>query len=406
MEVVIEKMNHQAMGIAKINGKVVFIPKVIVGDIVDIDIIKEYKNYSIGRVNKIIKNGSKRVDVLCPYYDICGGCSISAYTYQDELEYKVNNVIDIFKRNEIDIKPNIIKSDNRYGYRNKITLQVSNGIIGLYEEDSNKIVDVDKCLLVSDKLNEIIDIIKKNINVNKCNKIVIRDTYYGIMIIFYGSVNNEEVIKYLGNKVVSIYTYDNKYKCIYGEKYLYEMIGEYKYRISPDSFFQVNSRTVNKLYNKVVEYAIENEKKDNLVDLYCGTGTIGIYLSKYFNSIIGIELNKQAVEDAKGNAKINSVNNIEFYAGDVGKIINDQIKADVIVVDPPRSGLDKRTKDILLKIKANKIVYVSCNPLTLARDIKELDSGYKLGNITLVDMFPNTHHVESVCVLCRKALIE
>ena len=399
MEVVIEKMNHQAMGIAKINGKVVFIPKVIVGDIVDIDIIKEYKNYSIGRVNKIIKNGSKRVDVLCPYYDICGGCSISAYTYQDELEYKVNNVIDIFKRNEIDIKPNIIKSDNRYGYRNKITLQVSNGIIGLYEEDSNTIVDVDKCLLVSDKLNEIIDIIKRNINVNKCNKIVIRDTYYGIMIIFYGSVNNEEVIKYLGNKVVSIYTYDNKYKCIYGEKYLYEMIGEYKYRISPDSFFQVNSRTVNKLYNKVVEYAIENEKKDNLVDLYCGTGTIGIYLSKYFNSIIGIELNKQAVEDAKGNAKINSVNNIEFYAGDVGKIINDQIKADVIVVDPPRSGLDKRTKDILLKIKANKIVYVSCNPLTLARDIKKLDSWYDLGDITLVDMFPNTHHVESVCVL-------
>lgn len=399
MEVVIEKMNHQAMGIAKINGKVVFIPKVIVGDIVDIDIIKEYKNYSIGRVNKIIKNGSKRVDVLCPYYDICGGCSISAYTYQDELEYKVNNVIDIFKRNEIDIKPNIIKSDNRYGYRNKITLQVSNGIIGLYEEDSNKIVDVDKCLLVSDKLNEIIDIIKKNINVNKCNKIVIRDTYYGIMIIFYGSVNNEEVIKYLGKKVVSIYTYDNKYKCIYGEKYLYEMIGEYKYRISPDSFFQVNSRTVNKLYNKVVEYAIKNEKKDNLVDLYCGTGTIGIYLSKYFNNIIGIELNKQAVEDAKENAKINSVNNIEFYAGDVGKIINDQIKADVIVVDPPRSGLDKRTKDILLKIKANKIVYVSCNPLTLARDIKELDNGYELGDITLVDMFPNTHHVESVCVL-------
>ena len=399
MEVVIEKMNHQAMGIAKINGKVVFIPKVIVGDIVDIDIVKEYKNYSIGKVNKIIKNGSKRVDVLCPYYDICGGCSISAYTYQDELEYKVNNVIDIFKRNEIDIKPNIIKSDNRYGYRNKITLQVSNGIIGLYEEDSNKIVDVDKCLLVSDKLNEIIDVIKRNINVNKCNKIVIRDTYYGIMIIFYGSVNNEEVIKYLGKKVVSIYTYDNKYKCIYGEKYLYEMIGEYKYRISPDSFFQVNSRTVNKLYNKVVEYAIKNEKKDNLVDLYCGTGTIGIYLSKYFNNIIGIELNKQAVEDAKENAKINSVNNIKFYAGDVGKIINDQIKADVIVVDPPRSGLDKRTKDILLKIKANKIVYVSCNPLTLARDIKELDSGYKLGDITLVDMFPNTHHVESVCVL-------
>lgn len=406
MEVVIEKMNHQAMGIAKINGKVVFIPKVIVGDVVDIDIIKEYKNYSIGRVNKIIKNGSKRVDVLCPYYDICGGCSISAYTYQDELEYKVNNVIDIFKRNEIDIKPNIIKSDNRYGYRNKITLQVSNGIIGLYEEDSNKIVDVDKCLLVSDKLNEIIDIIKKNINVNKCNKIVIRDTYYGIMIIFYGSVNNEEVIKYLGKKVVSIYTYNNKYKCIYGEKYLYEMIGEYKYRISPDSFFQVNSRTVNKLYNKVVEYAIEDDKKDNLVDLYCGTGTIGIYLSKYFNSIIGIELNNQAVEDAKENAKINSVNNIEFYAGDVGKIINDQIKADVIIVDPPRSGLDKRTKDILLKINANKIVYVSCNPLTLARDIKELDSGYDLGDITLVDMFPNTHHVESVCVLCRKALIE
>ena len=401
MEVVIEKLNHQAMGIAKINGKVVFIPKVIIGDIVDIDIIKEYKNYSIGKVNKIIKKSSKRVDVLCPYYDICGGCSISTYTYQDELEYKVNNVIDIFKRNNIDIKPSIIKSDNRYSYRNKITLQVNDGVIGLYEENSNKIVDVDKCLLVSAKINEIINIIKKCINVNKCSKIVIRNTYYGTMIIFYGSVNNEEVVKYLDNKVISIYTYNNKYMCIYGEKYLYEMIGVYKYRISPDSFFQVNSSTVNKLYNKVVEY-IGNTKRNNLIDLYCGTGTIGIYLSKCFNNIIGIELNKQAVEDAKVNARINEVNNIEFYAGDVGKIINDKIKADVIVVDPPRSGLDKRTKDILLKIKASKIVYVSCNPLTLARDIKELNSGYELGGITLVDMFPNTHHVETVCVLERK----
>lgn len=402
MEVIIEKLNNQAMGIAKVNGKVIFVPKTIIGDIVDIDIIKEYKNYSIGRVNKVIKNSPKRVEVFCPYYNLCGGCNISSYSYKDELNYKIENVINIFKRNGIEINPNIIKSNNRYGYRNKITLQVNNGVIGLYEENSNRIVDINKCLLVSDKLNEIISIIKDNIDANKCNKIVIKDTYYGIMIIFYGSVNNEEVIKYLDSKVVSIYTYDNKYKCIYGEKYLYEMIGEYKYRISPDSFFQVNSDTVNKLYNKVLEYAVNNEKKDKLVDLYCGTGTIGIYLSKYFNSVMGIEVNKQAVEDAKENAKINDVNNIKFYAGDVSRLINDKIKADVIIVDPPRSGLDKHTKDILLKIKAKKIVYVSCNPLTLARDIKELDSGYMLGDITLVDMFPNTHHVECVCVLKLK----
>lgn len=402
MEVIIEKLNNQAMGIAKVNGKVIFVPKTIVGDIVDIDIIKEYKSYSIGRVNKVIKNSPKRVEVLCPYYNLCGGCNISSYSYKDELDYKIENVINIFKRNGIEINPSIIKSNNRYGYRNKITLQVNNGVIGLYEEDSNRIVDINKCLLVSDKLNEIISIIKNNIGANKCNKIVIKDTYYGIMIIFYGSVNNEEVIKYLDSKVVSIYTYDNKYKCIYGEKYLYEMIGEYKYRISPDSFFQVNSDTVNKLYNKVLEYAVNNEKKDKLVDLYCGTGTIGIYLSKYFNSVMGIEVNKQAVEDAKENAKINAVNNIKFYAGDVSKLINDKIKADVIIVDPPRSGLDKHTKDILLKIKAKKIVYVSCNSLTLARDIKELNSGYMLEDITLVDMFPNTHHVESVCILKLK----
>ena len=399
MEVVIEKMNHQAQGIAKVNGKVVFVPKVIIGDIVDIDIIKEYKNYSIGRVNRIIKKSSKREEVRCLYYNSCGGCNISAYSYSDELKYKLDKVVDIFKRGGLRINPQIIESDNRYEYRNKITIQVDNGKIGLYEEESNKLVDINKCLLISDRLNEIFVIIKKNINVNKCNKIVLRDTYYGIMVIFYGSVNEKEVIKYLSDKVVSIYTYSNAYKLIYKDRYLYERIGDYKYQISPDSFFQVNSSTVNKLYNKVLEYATRDGKKDSLIDLYCGTGTIGIYLSKYFNNIIGIELNKQAIMDARENAKINNVNNITFYEGDVSRIINDKFIADVIVVDPPRSVLDKHTKNILLKIKADKIVYVSCNPITLVRDIKDLDDGYKLEDITLVDMFPNTYHVESVCVL-------
>lgn len=400
MEVVIEKMNHQGMGIAKVNGKVIFIPKVIIGDIVDIDIVCEYKNYSIGKINKIIKNSSKRVDILCPYYDICGGCNMSSCSYDDELDYKVNNVIDIFRKNNIDVKPLIIKSDSRYNYRNKITLQVCNGVLGLYEENSNKLVDIDKCLLVSREVNDVIKIINDNIDLKKCFKIVIRDTSTGIMVIFNGLVNRDEVIKCLGEKVISIYTYNGNYKLIYGEKYLYENIGKYRYRISPDSFFQVNKDTVIKLYDKVKEYA-KNNNKGKLLDLYCGTGTIGIYLSEYFSEIIGVELNGQAIEDAKYNAKLNDINNVEYYVGDVAKIINDRFTADVIVIDPPRSGLNKITKEVILKIKPEKIVYVSCNSITLARDINDLKNEYCLIDMTLVDMFPNTYHVESLVVLER-----
>ena len=217
------------------------------------------------------------------------------------------------------------------------------------------------------------------------------------MIVFLGKIDANQVKKVLTNKVDSIYI--NK-ELITGLPKLTEQLGDYEYYISPQAFFQVNQKQTINLYNKVKEYLKTNN--NNVLDLYCGSASIGIYVSNNCKKIIGIEQNPSSIEDANQNIIKNKLNNIEVIKGDVGRLLNANNTYDAIILDPPRSGLDKRTKETLLKIKSPKLIYVSCNPITLARDIKELSTLYEVNEVTAFDMFPHTYHVECVVLLKLK----
>lgn len=396
MKLTIQRLNHTGDGIAINNNIVHFIPKTIPKDIIEVkeeDVITK-KNYNIVTNYKLITPSSNREEIKCPYYKECGGCQLLGLNYKDQLKYKKEKVIDIFKKyTNLGINPEIIRTNN-YHYRNKITLHAKDGKLGLYEKSTNKIIVIKECLLVSNEINSIIPILQNKIKINNVKQIIIKQMNKDIMIQFIGKINKDEVIKELSKIVSSIYENDS---LIYGNIYLEENLSEYKFYISPNSFFQINREGTIKIYEKVKEYLGSNN--DNVLDLYCGTGTIGIYVSKYCKHITGIEINSSSVNNANKNIKENKLKNIKILEGDVGTLLKNDYKYDAIIVDPPRSGLDKRTKDTLLKMKSKKIIYVSCNPLTLARDINDLKEDFHLKDITLIDMFPNTYHVEIVTIL-------
>ena len=395
MRVLIDRFNDTGEGIGKINNEIVFVEKTVPGDVVEVENIIKHKNYLEASPAKIIKNSSKRIPAPCPYYEKCGGCQIMNLNYPEQLAYKKEKVINIFKKyGDITVDPNIV-FDKEWHYRNKITLQAENNKIGLFKSKSNEIVEIDECLLISNSMNELIKFIKENIKLAGINQIMLREANNQHMVVFKGNIDNTEALK-LKNKVDSIYINNNH---IYGTKEITTTLEKYTFKISKDSFFQVNHNQTIKLYNKVKEYL---NKKKKILDLYCGTGSIGIYVSDNCQSILGIEINKQAIKDANINKKINNIENISFKCGDVANIITSKDKYDTIIVDPPRSGLSKKTRKILLEISPNYIIYVSCNPITLVRDIKELSSKYELKDITLFDLFPNTYHVETICLMERK----
>ena len=389
MKIKIEKMDHTGNGIGFYDGKICFIPKSIVGDIVDVSFIKSTKKYNIGKVEKIIKSSDSRIDSICPYYQLCGGCNINNLSYDEQLEFKKNKVKNIFKKYlNLDINPNIIGSRDEYKYRNKITFHVNNKKIGLVSIDGD-IIDIDNCLLVSDKVNELYNLIRKE-DLSLVKKIVIRECDNGLILDIDGTFD----ISKIKNMCLSIYSNG---KCIFSNGDGYILVNDIKYLVSNKSFFQVNTNNIKNLYDLILKYGnfCGNER---VIDLYCGVGSISLYISKYVKSVLGIEIVNEAIIDAKNNACQNNIENVDFICGDVSKIINSKIKGDVVIVDPPRIGLDKHTIDVLNECKIKKIIYVSCNPMTLVRDIKMLNN-YSLDKIELVDMFPQTHHVECVCLL-------
>lgn len=393
MIVKIDKLSHDFRGITKVNDKVTFVEGALPTETVDIRIIKEKKNYNDAKIISYIEESSDRVNYQCPFYDKCGACDIGYIDYNKGIEYKKNNYIDIMKRYaNIDINPDIVLLD-RFGYRNKITLRVDNkGKISLLESKSNTKVNIDKCLIVNESINSIINTLS-SVNINGINKVIIRGKE-DIMVILDGNIDKNYIINLLKDKVSSIILNN---EVIYGSDYIIIKANNLNYAIYPLSFFQVNTKMMIKLYDKVKEYAGRGSR---LLDLYCGAGTIGIYLNDNFNYIDGFEINKDAVKGANLNKEINNINNANFVCKSASDInIKDY---DVVVVDPPRSGLDKNAINNLLSSGTNKIVYVSCSPITLARDINILKSKYEIKDITLFDMFPNTKHLESVCLFDLK----
>lgn len=397
MQVEITRLNDNGEGIAKMNEKIIFIPKTIPGDIVELTNIENHKNFSRASLKKIIKKSKNRIPIDCPYYQTCGGCHLMGLSYEKQLEYKKEKVKNILKKYaKLEVEPTI-KESEPYNYRNKITLQVQNGIIGLYESNSNTLVKITKCLLISDQMNQVINQLQSTINLQKIEKIMIREVSHQIMVQLIGQTEEKFKVKELSKTVASLYLNDKK---LYGLTSLKERLGPYKFLVSKSSFFQVNHNQTINLYNQVKKYLGNNH--NHVLDLYCGTGTIGIYVSSCCKKITGIELNHSSVIDARNNIKINHLQNIEILEGDVGKLLQAKNTYDAIIVDPPRSGLDKKTRQTLLTIKSPKIIYISCNPMTLARDLNQLKQLYNLEAISLFDMFPNTYHVETVCVLERK----
>ena len=382
----IEKLDHFGRGIAKVNNMPIFVENSLIGEEVEIIVTKEKKNYMEGIVSKYLKVSPLRVESKCPYYDKCGGCDLLHLSYEEQLKYKENKVKEIIKKfSGLDCVNKIVGS-KQFNYRNKITLQV-NKKIGYFKKKTNDIIPIDNCLLVDDRINEIINELKQ-VDVSKVKKIVIRVTNLESMVVFYG-----DIIKKINLNVDTIVVND---KIIKGNGYIKEEINGLNFIISPTSFFQVNNIGMINIYNKVLDYI----NGGNILDLYCGTGTIGIYISKKANKVLGIELNKEAVKDALINKEINNINNIDFISGDVGTVLShNNFKADIVIVDPPRSGLDNNSINNIIKIKPNKIIYVSCDPVTLARDLNMLKKHYNVLEITPFDMFGNTYHVECVCLL-------
>lgn len=395
----IEKLDHYGRGITKLDNKTVFVKDALPDEIVEINIIKEKKNYAEANVLKYIQKSNNRIEPKCPYYNSCGGCNIMHIPYEDQLKFKQNKIENIIKKylnNEVKIN-DIVSSDRIDFYRNKTTFQVQEKI-GFYKENTYDIINIDSCTISDKLINNSIKFLKR-LNLKEITKITCRTGLNELMIIIETQNENLDITP-LKEIAHSLYLkINNKYIHKFGNKNIYEKLENYKFKISPDSFFQVNIDTCLKLYNKVKEY-VKNNK--NVIDLYCGTGTIGIFVSEN-NNVIGIEMNEYAIKDAIDNKKLNNIKNIDFICGDSGKKLKDlNFMPDTIIVDPPRNGLNKETINNILKFDSKEIIYVSCDPMTLMRDLNALNEYYDIKEITPFDMFPNTHHIETIAYLTKK----
>lgn len=431
-------------GIAKIEGFTIFIEGAIKGEKCRILIVKVTSSHAFGKLVEILEKSKYRVEPDCATYKRCGGCNLRHIDYEETLNIKQNTVQNLVNKtlnNKIKVEMTV-GMGNPYNYRNKAQYPVGfdksgEPVMGVYAKRTHEIIPMRNCMIqnpVSEKIANVVlgFFIKNNIPIyNEKNgegllrHIVIKvgiktHEIMCILVLNKKELKKEkELIKVLIREFPEIKTIVKNYnmkntnvilgnenEVIYGDGYIYDELGDYTFKISPLSFYQINPIQTEALYNIAIEMA-DLKKTDTLFDLYCGIGTIGIFASPYVNRVYGIEIVKQAIEDAKENANINNIRNIEFFAGDVEKVFENvlkehNVKPDVIFVDPPRKGLDKHTIENILNIKPEKIVYISCNPASLVRDLKLLEESYEIKKIQPVDMFPFTSHVECVAVMGRR----
>ena len=398
MEVEIIKFDNNGRGIAYLNDKIVFVPKSVPGDILNIEITLDKKNYMEGKIVNIIKLSKLRKEPICPYFNICGGCDLMHISLSDMLDYKldkVNNIFNSFKIN-YEIK-DILKSEKQYNYRNKISLKIVDGNIGFYENETHNLIKINYCYLCNDEINKIL----KDLNKLKINNglITIRVNYKNELLLIIDTNDKIENINYFEDNYLLAGIILNG-KTVYGDNYFIDNINDYLFKVSYNSFFQVNPFICSKLF-LLIEEATKESK--NVLDLYSGVGTLSIVASTNASMALGVEIVDNAVKDSYVNKCINKKENIDFICSDTKKII-DKITSDydTIILDPPRSGVDKNIINNIINEKSKKIIYISCNPHTLGRDLKLLEDNYNINDIKLLDMFPNTYHVETFVVLQRQ----
>lgn len=431
-------------GIAKIDNFTIFIPDAIKGEKIKILIVKVLSSHAFGKILEIIDKSDKRIESDCITYKRCGGCNLRHIKYEETLKMKQNAVQSLVNKTlktKIQVQETL-GMENPYCYRNKAQYPVGidkNGkpIIGVFANRTHEIIPIQKCFIQNEKSEKLAKfvfnwIVKNNISIynEKTRKGLIRHivTKIGIktneimcVIVINGSKipNEQELVQEILEKFPEVKTIVKNINTkntnvimgkeninIYGNGYIEDILGEYKFKISPLSFYQVNPVQSEKLYNLGVE-AAKIDKENVVFDLYCGIGTISLFMAKYAKKVYGIEIVEEAVNDAKENAVNNNINNVEFIAGDVENVLDELINLkniipDVIMVDPPRKGLDNKSIDNIIKILPKKVVYISCNPATLVRDLSKLEDVYEVKSIKPVDMFPFTSHVECVAVLQLK----
>ncbi|MDD2258509.1 MAG: 23S rRNA (uracil(1939)-C(5))-methyltransferase RlmD [Bacilli bacterium] len=441
----IKKMGINGEGIGYYKRLAVFVDNAMPDEVVEVKITKVFNKYAYGIVNKYKVYSKERIKPECPYYGKCGGCSISHMSYQEQLRQKNSVVLGAFERYFNGKKLNdkiflpIIGSMNEFHYRNKSSLPVrhdgNKAVVGMYAANTNMLVYTDECLIenkiVSDTIKGVLDIITKaNIDIynpkfrqGSLKYLVVRGFMNTLEAQVTYVLNNrdDKVIQTL-NKVLELpyvksvnFTINNDPKAIEiitnevvhykGNEKIHGKLGHLDFYISPTAFFQLNMDQTVVLYDKIKEIGKFN-KKETMVDTYCGIGSIGLYLANTFKEIRGVDINIEAIEDAREVAKINNIDNASFYVGDVLTRLhdfeNERFIPDVLVIDPPRRGLDLNMINFLKKSKINKIVYVSCNPSTLVKNINHLQNNYSIRTIQPIDMFPQTSSVETIVLLVRK----
>ena len=434
------------VGIGKYEGFTVFVEGGLIQDKVKVRINKSKKNYAVGDIVEIIEKSPFRVDRICSY-DLkdCGGCQIQELDYNKQLELKTNEVKQVISRigklENVEIHETIgMQSPCRYRNKAQFPIQNINGstAIGFYKKKSHDVIPTDMCVIQHDINDKIIKIIKTYIqayNVSIYNETthtgVLRHlvtkvgfTTNEVMVVLVANGTNlphlNELASVLKENILGFKTLvlnvnkaktnvilGKENKVIYGNGKINDYIGDLVFEISPLSFFQVNPVQTEVLYNKALEYA-ELKENDTVFDIYCGIGSISLFLAQKATKVYGIEIVEDAIKDAKINAKLNNLNNVEFYVGKaeevVPKMYSEGKTANVVVVDPPRKGCDEKVLDTIVSMKPDRVVYVSCNPSTLARDLAYLDErGYKCVEIQPVDMFPHTMHVECCAKIVKKS---
>jgi len=450
--ITIEKYAAEGKSIAYWEDKVVFVQGAIPGDVVNAYVFKNKKDWAEARINEVVEPSDLRQEPFCKHFELCGGCKWQMLAYEQQVIYKEQQVKDQLQRlGNVAVEkflPIIPCAEDRL-YRNKMEFTFSNkrylgpddmkamlpfekDVLGFHAPKVfDKIIDIDICHLQADPTNAIKNFVRKFAQENDypfydirqhtglMRNLIIRMNQKGEALVNVVFAKNEtEKIKTLCSalqnefdQIVSLhYTvnqklndtiYDQNVVAFSGEKHITETLGTTTFKISPKSFFQTNSKQAEVLYNVVKDFV---GNADTLYDLYCGTGSIGLYLANQCKKLIGVETVEDAIVDAKENAENNDIQHAHFYAGDVIKVCTSAFfkehgKADCIVVDPPRAGMHPSLVEKLKEIAAPRIVYVSCNPATQARDVKELSSIYAIKKSRAVDMFPQTHHIENVLLL-------
>ena len=451
--------------LAKVDGKVIFIENAVPGDVVDVVLDKSKKDWAEGKARRFHQYSAQRVAPFCQHFGMCGGCQWQMLPYEQQLIYKQKEVTDNLSRIGKVALPEILPiigcDENKY-YRNKLEYTFSTkqfipdelfrtwkaegkdvkvlaeqSVAGFHAKGMfDKLVEITTCYLQKEPTNALRNSVadfarKNNISFYDINShsgwlrnIQVRITEFGEIMVniiagHHDKRNAELLFAFINEKFPSLTTllytvnekrndsiFDLEPQTIKGKGFIMEKLEEFVFKIGPKSFFQTNTKQAEKLYNITRNFA-GLTGNEIVYDLYCGTGSIGIFLSKGAKKIVGVEVIEAAVKDAKENAKLNNINSAQFFVGDVIDICNDDFfaahgKPDVIIIDPPRAGLHKDLVEKLLSVAANRIVYVSCNPATQARDINLLDAKYSVEKIQPVDMFPHTYHIENVVQLQLK----